>query len=183
MKNETDIRETIPRLQQLVPHKRDQLISLRNGATFENARLRYGTTVDRLVAQGLGRRTVSRVGDKDRYWAPTREVLDEAMRLEFVERQQLPSARKYLDAHRAPPLYCGTPRCYLGTCRVGPGNFTPSTGSPEAVTRLRLPQNVACGFPALRSSERDSQHSECLDLPVWQDQAWSLQRPPRPDKA
>ncbi len=48
------------------------------------------------------------------------------------------------------------------------------TGSPEAVTRLRLPQNVACGFPALRSSERDSQHSECLELPVWQGQAWSL---------
>ena len=50
----------------------------------------------------------------------------------------------------------------------------PNTGWPEAVTRLRLPQNVACGFPALRSSERDSQHSECLELPVWQGQAWSL---------
>ena len=60
----------------------------------------------------------------------------------------------------------------------------PVTGSPEAVTRLRLPQNVACGFPALRSSERDSQHSECLEeLPIWQGQAWSLQRPPRLDKA
>jgi hypothetical protein len=34
-----------------------------------------------------------------------------------------------------------------------------STGSPEAVTRLRLPQNAACGFPALRSSEVGSQHS------------------------
>jgi hypothetical protein len=33
------------------------------------------------------------------------------------------------------------------------------TGSPEAVTRLRLPQNAACGFPALRSSEVGSQHS------------------------
>jgi hypothetical protein len=50
----------------------------------------------------------------------------------------------------------------------------PNTGWPEAVTRLRLPQNVACGFLALRSSERDSQHSECLKLPVWQGQAWSL---------
>ena len=35
------------------------------------------------------------------------------------------------------------------------------TGSPEAVTRLRLPQNVACGFTALRSSTADSQHLRC----------------------
>ena len=100
MEKSAHIRDTIPRLQQLVPHMRDQLVGLRNGATFEQARLRYSTTVDRLVTQGLGRRTASRVGDKDAYWAPTREVLDEAMRLGFVERQQLPSARKYLDAHR-----------------------------------------------------------------------------------
>ncbi len=46
-------------------------------------------------------------------------------------------------------------------------NRLPLTGWPEAVTRPRLPQNVACGFPALRSSERASQHSECLELPVW----------------
>ena len=95
-----DVRDTIPRLQQLVPHMRDQLVGLKNGATFEQARLRYTTTVDRLVAQGRGRRTASRVRDNDRYWAPTREVLDEAMRLEFVERQPLPSARKHLDTHR-----------------------------------------------------------------------------------
>ena len=79
---------------------RDQLVGLREGATFEQARLRYSNTVDQLFAQGLGRRTASRVGDKDRYWAPTREVLDEAMRLGFVDRQPLPSARKYIDAHR-----------------------------------------------------------------------------------
>ena len=36
------------------------------------------------------------------------------------------------------------------------------TGSPGAVTRPRLPQNVACGFPALRSSEGASQHRESL---------------------
>jgi hypothetical protein len=40
------------------------------------------------------------------------------------------------------------------------------TGSPEAVARLRLPQNVACGFPAPRSSAVDSQHCERLQLPV-----------------
>ena len=100
MDKETGIRDTIPRLQQLVPHMRDQLVGLRNGATFEQARLRYSATVDRLFAQGLGRRTASRVGDEERYWAPTGEVLDEAMRLGFVERQPLPSARKYLNAYR-----------------------------------------------------------------------------------
>jgi hypothetical protein len=43
-----------------------------------------------------------------------------------------------------------------------PGEFHPETGSPEAVTRLRLPRNVACGFPALRSSEVGLQHSASL---------------------
>ena len=100
MTKSNEIRDTIPRLQHLVPHMRDQLSGLSKGATFEQARLRYGATVDRLAAQGLGRRTASRVGDKDRYWAPTRDVLDEAMRLGFVERQQLPSARKYVDVYR-----------------------------------------------------------------------------------
>ena len=38
----------------------------------------------------------------------------------------------------------------------------PPTGSPEAVARPRFPQNVACRFPALRSSEDDSQHCESL---------------------
>lgn len=93
-------RDTIPRIQQIVPHMRDQLVGLRNGSTFEHARRLYAQTVDRLVSQGLGRRTASRVGDRDRYWSPTREVLDEAMRLGFVERQQLPSSRRYVDAHR-----------------------------------------------------------------------------------
>ncbi len=93
-------RDTIPRIQQIVPHMRDQLMGLRASSTFEHARRRYAQTVDRLVSQGLGRRTASRVGDRDRYWSPTREVLDEAMRLGFVERQQLPSSRRYVDAHR-----------------------------------------------------------------------------------
>ena len=82
---------------------RDQLTGLRDGSTFEHARQRYAGTVDRLEALGLGRRTASRVGDRDQYWSPTREVLDEAMRLGFVERQQLPSSRRYVDAHRHRP--------------------------------------------------------------------------------
>jgi hypothetical protein len=45
--------------------------------------------------------------------------------------------------------------------------WTP-TGSPEAVARPRFPQNVACGSPALRSSEFDLQHRESLQLPIWE---------------
>lgn len=80
---------------------REQLIGLRTGATFENARVLYAKTVDRLSLRGQGRRTASRVGDRDRYWSSTRDVLDEAMRFGFVEPQQLPSARRYVDAHRS----------------------------------------------------------------------------------
>ena len=75
-------------------------MGMRDGSTFEDARRRYADTVDRLESQGLGRRTASRVGDQDQYWKPTRDVLDEAMRLGFVRREQLPSARRYVDAHR-----------------------------------------------------------------------------------
>src|ERR1019366_7582797 len=39
------------------------------------------------------------------------------------------------------------------------GRCQPNTGSPEAVARLRFPQNVACGFTALRSSAVGSQLS------------------------
>ena len=46
------------------------------------------------------------------------------------------------------------------------------TGSPEAVARLRFPQNVACGFPALRSSAGDLQHCKSLQLRVREAQLW-----------
>jgi hypothetical protein len=42
------------------------------------------------------------------------------------------------------------------------------TGSPEAVTRPRLPQNVACGFAALRSSGVGSQHRAALKACIGQ---------------
>ena len=48
------------------------------------------------------------------------------------------------------------------------GIAPPRTGWPEAVTRLRLPRNVACGFPALRSSEVGLQRGDSLQLPVWE---------------
>ncbi len=95
-----ELRDTIPRLQQILPHMRDQLAAAREGTTFEEARRRYSATVDRLALQERGRRTSSRVADKDAYWSPTAEVLLEAVRLGFIERQQVPSARRYVEAHR-----------------------------------------------------------------------------------
>ena len=48
----------------------------------------------------------------------------------------------------------------------------PHTGSPEAVARLRFPQNVACRFTAPRSSAGDSQHCKSLQLRVRETQLW-----------
>lgn len=96
----SEFKDTIPRLQQILAHMRDQLTGLREGATFEEARQRYSANVEKLALQGLGRRTASRVGDKDAYAAPTADVLNEAIRLGFVEKQQVPSARRYIEAYR-----------------------------------------------------------------------------------
>jgi hypothetical protein len=95
-----ELKDTIPRLRQILPHMREQLIGLLESATFEEARQRYSATVEKLEVQGVGRRTASRIGDKDAYWSPTADVLSEAMRLGFVEKQQIPSARRYIEAHR-----------------------------------------------------------------------------------
>ncbi len=97
----SEIKDTIPRLQQILPHMREQLAALREGVTFEAARLLYSATVERLALQGIGRRTASRVGDRDAYWSSTADMLMEAMRLGFVEKQQVPSARRYVEAHRS----------------------------------------------------------------------------------
>lgn len=95
------VTDTIPRLHQLVPHMSDFLTRMSGGShTFEDARHGYAETVNRLAAAGLGRRTASRVSDADAYWAPTAELLQEAMRLGFVHRQPLPSSRRHLDGHR-----------------------------------------------------------------------------------
>jgi hypothetical protein len=93
-------RDTIPRLQQILPHMREQLAALRQGGTFEGARKLYSATVEKLALQGIGRRTASRVGDQDAYWSSTADMLMEAMRLGFVERGQVPSARRYVEVHR-----------------------------------------------------------------------------------
>lgn len=95
-----ECRDTIPRIRQIVPHLREQLSGLRKGTTFEHARQRYAQTVDLLFSRGLGRRTASRVENRYEFWSPTRDLLNEAMRLGLVEHQQLPSSRRYVDAYR-----------------------------------------------------------------------------------
>jgi len=69
---------------------------------------------------------------------------------------------RWICLRRSPSSCCSSPVGSIDSSRrrVGPGSFTPSTGSPGAVTRPRLPQIVACGFPALRSSEGTSQRRE-----------------------
>ena len=92
--------DSIPRVSHLVAHLRDQLTGMREGTTFEAARRRYEASVERLDLAGVGRRTASRVEEGSAYWSPTAEVLEEAMRLDLVQREQLPSATRYVDAHR-----------------------------------------------------------------------------------
>src|SRR4051812_13193698 len=62
----------------------------------------------------------------------------------------------------------------LASCRYR--HFSNRTGSPGAVARPRFPQNVACGFPAPRSSTGGSQHCEGLQLSVRKSQFWTQQR-------
>src|SRR3954452_6733742 len=92
--------DSIPRVSHLAAHLRDQLTGMREGTTFEAARRRYEASAERLDLEGVGRRTASRVDEASAYWSPTAEVLGEAMRLGLVQREQLPSATRYVDAHR-----------------------------------------------------------------------------------
>ena len=93
--------DTIPRTHRIVEHSRDQLLGIASGeATFEDCRLRYGRTQERLARERKGRVTAARVAETDRNWAPTADVLSEMMRWGAVERKPLPSARRFVDAHR-----------------------------------------------------------------------------------
>lgn len=91
------MKDSIPRVQQILAHMREQLIALRDGATAEEVRRRYRATAERLALQGVGR-AVNRL-DEDAYSAPAMELLGEAMRLDFVERQAVPSIRRF-DEHK-----------------------------------------------------------------------------------
>ncbi len=93
--------DTIPRTHRIVEHSRDQLLGIAGGeGTFEDCRIRYGRTQERLARESKGRVTAPRVSEADRNWSPTADVLSEMMRWEAVERKPLPSARRFVDAHR-----------------------------------------------------------------------------------
>ena len=102
MSGETS-RDTIPRLHRIVPHVRDQLRGIADGAsTFEACRVRYGETQRRLAQEGSGRLTAqpSGVSASERNWAPTRDCLSELMRLGALESKPLPSSRPFVDRYR-----------------------------------------------------------------------------------
>jgi hypothetical protein len=92
--------DTIPRLHHLVPHLGAQLLALADGETFEGCRLLYARTTEQLASEGRARMVGSRVDSRDAYWSPTRDLLQEAIRLGFVEQQPTPSSRRYLDEYR-----------------------------------------------------------------------------------
>lgn len=95
------VKDTIPRLHRIVDHPADQLIGILEGAsTFEECRLRYGRTVERLHLEGRGRLTASRVSEAERNWAPTRDLLQELMRWKAIEPAPVPSSRRTLETYR-----------------------------------------------------------------------------------
>ena len=75
------------------------------------------------------------------------------------------------------PRHCSSQqKCALMVAYKGRGllDCSPPTGSRETVARLPLPQNVACGFAALRSSASDSQHRKSLQRRVRESQLLKL---------
>lgn len=62
--------------------------------------MRYGRTQERLARERKGRMTASRIGESERNWSPTADLLSELMRLGVIERKPLPSARKFIDVYR-----------------------------------------------------------------------------------
>ena len=66
-------------------------------ASFERIRQALLEYV-RVAGEG---QNVGRLRDEFTFWSPTQEALSELMRLGFVVPAQLPSSRRYVDAHRA----------------------------------------------------------------------------------
>ena len=96
-------RDTIPRLHRIVAHTRDQLRGMADAvSTFEDCRVRYGNTQQRLAQEGRGRSTAPPAGvsERDRNWSPTRDCLSELMRWGAVGDRPLPSSRRFVDRYR-----------------------------------------------------------------------------------
>ena len=174
--------DTIPRLHQLVAHMGDFLARMNGGEqTFEDIRRGYAETVGRLAAAGLGRRTASRVSDADAYWSPTVDLLQEAMRLEFLQRQPLPSSRHHLDSYRATGFKL-TDRGREGAALAGraPAEFTSWLADAAIAAHpylrlflLTLNQGpLVC--PQIREGQIESGHREGRDTSYWAEWAADL---------
>jgi hypothetical protein len=94
-------RDRIPRVNHIIDHPADQLVGMAAGAnTFDDCRVRYGDTAQRLSAEGRGRVTASRIPESDRFFGSTRDLLQELIRWKAIVPTPVPSARSALDAHR-----------------------------------------------------------------------------------
>ena len=95
------IRDSIPRVHKIVAHSRDQLIGIADGRDrFDDSRLLYSATAQRLAMKGEGRVIASRIPERDRNWAGARDVLAELMRWGALRPASLPSERRFLDRYR-----------------------------------------------------------------------------------
>lgn len=100
---EEEERDTIPRLHRIVDHAADQLKGFAEGGnTFEDCRVQYGRTQQRLQREGRGRITATRQGipESERNWHPTVECLSELMRWGAIRQAPLPSARSFVERYR-----------------------------------------------------------------------------------
>jgi len=169
------VTDTIPRLHQLVPHMKAFLIRMSgDNRTFEDARQGYAETVSSLAAAGLGRRTASRLSDADAYWAPTAELLQEAMRLGFVQRCPLPSSRRHLDGHRQ-TIFDLTDRGREAAVLVqsAPADFTSRladaaiSAHPYLRSLLLLLEKGPLVCPEIREGQIESGGRERRDASYW----------------
>ena len=174
--------DTIPRLHQLVAHMSDFLARMNGGEqTFEDIRRGYAETVSRLAAAGLGRRTASRVSDADAYWGPTVDVLQEAMRLELLQRQPLPSSRRHLDGYRATGFkLTDHGREAAALAGRGPAEFTSwladaaISAHPYLRSFLLMLEQGPLVCPQIRESQVESSHREGRGTTYWAEWAADL---------
>lgn len=154
---------------------RDFLVRMIAGTrTFDDVRSGYAETVAQLAAAGRGRRTASRVSDADAYWAPTAELLQEAMRLGFVRRQPLPSSRRHLDSHRA-SAFSLTDRGQevAAVARDGPADFTSRlaeaaiSAHPYLQAFLALLEDGPLVCPEIREGQVANSRREGRDTHYW----------------
>jgi hypothetical protein len=142
--------------------------------TFDDVRSGYAETVSRLAAAGLGRRTASRVSDADAYWAPTAELLQEGMRLGFIQRQPLPSSRRHLDGHRASEFtLTERGQATAIVAREHPAEFTSQLATaaisahPYLQALLALLEEGPLVCPEIREGQIESSSREGRDTRYW----------------